>query len=112
MKKTDKTGRRKFLQASGATLAGSAIGVTSLAAAGQSPDSAQQTSTALQNLLRKATVPAARGPRVIVVGGGWSGLTMAKYLKRFNPDFDVILIDKQSAFVSFPGWLTRSASIF
>lgn len=114
MKKPDKTGRREFLQASGAALACSAIGVTSIAVAAQSPDPAQQTSTALQSLLRKATVPAARGPRVIVVGGGWSGLTMAKYLKRFNPNFDVILIDKQSAFVSFPvsnAWLADQVSL-
>jgi NADPH-dependent 2,4-dienoyl-CoA reductase/sulfur reductase-like enzyme len=114
MKKTDRTGRREFLQAGGALIAGSAIGVTPVATAGQSQESAQQSTLILQKLLRKASVPAARGARVIVVGGGWSGLTMAKYLKRFNPAFDVVLIDKQSAFVSFPvsnSWLADQVSL-
>jgi NADPH-dependent 2,4-dienoyl-CoA reductase/sulfur reductase-like enzyme len=114
MKKTDRTGRREFLQAGGALIAGSAIGVTAVATAGQAQESAQQSTLILQKLLRKASVPAARGARVIVVGGGWSGLTMAKYLKRFNPAFDVVLIDKQSAFVSFPvsnSWLADQVSL-
>jgi hypothetical protein len=114
MKKTDRTGRREFLQAGGALIAGSAIGVTPVATAAQSQESAQQSTLILRKLLRKASVPAARGARVIVVGGGWSGLTMAKYLKRFNPAFDVVLIDKQSAFVSFPvsnSWLADQVSL-
>jgi len=114
MKKPDNVGRRKFLQAGGAALAGSAIGVTPVATASQSQESTQQSTITLQKLLRKASAPAARGARVIVVGGGWSGLTMARYLKRFNPAFDVILIDKQSAFVSFPvsnAWLADQVSL-
>jgi NADH dehydrogenase FAD-containing subunit len=114
MKKPDNVARRKFLQAGGAALAGSAIGVGSVATASQARESASQSTITLQKLLRKATAPAARGARVIVVGGGWSGLTMAKYLKRFNPAFDVVLIDKQSAFVSFPvsnAWLADQVSL-
>ena len=115
MKKTDKFSRRRFLQASGAVLAGSAAGTSSAAAAAsEAKDAATQTAPALQKLLRKAAVPAAKGARVVIVGGGWSGLTMARYLRRFNPAFDVILIDRQSAFVSFPvsnAWLADQVSL-
>ena len=112
MNKPDKTSRRRFLQAGGALLAGNAIG--SAAASDDSPRSLTEAAPALHKLLRKASIPAARGARVVIVGGGWSGLTMAKYLKRFNPAFDVLLIDKQSAFVSFPisnSWLADQVSL-
>ncbi len=104
--------RRHFLQAGGAALAGGAAGFNPVTAGAATPDAAS--APALQKLLRKATVPAASGARVIVVGAGWSGLTMAKYLKRFNPAFDVILIDRQSAFVSFPvsnSWLADQVDL-
>ena len=47
-------------------------------------------------------LPKAKGPRVVIVGGGWSGLTMAKYLKKYHPAFDVVLLDKNEQFVSCP----------
>ncbi|MCP4390411.1 MAG: NAD(P)/FAD-dependent oxidoreductase, partial [Gammaproteobacteria bacterium] len=112
MSKPDKTSRRRFLQASGALLAGSTVGAA--AATNDSTGSQPKTAPALQKLLRKAAIPEAKGARVVIVGGGWSGLTMAKYLKRFNPAFDVLLIDKQSAFVSFPisnSWLADQVSL-
>jgi len=40
--------------------------------------------------------------RVIVCGGGFGGLTSAKYLKYFNPNLEVILIEKNSHFISCP----------
>lgn len=40
--------------------------------------------------------------RVIVVGGGFGGSTCAKYLKRFDPDLDVTLIESASHFVTCP----------
>jgi len=40
--------------------------------------------------------------RVIVVGGGFGGSTCAKYLKRFDPNLDVTLIDSVSRFVTCP----------
>ncbi|MDH3388708.1 MAG: NAD(P)/FAD-dependent oxidoreductase [Gammaproteobacteria bacterium] len=115
MKKSDNFSRRRFIQAGGAVLAGGAVGATpATATAAESGDSAQPAAPALHKLLRKAAIPAARGARAVVVGGGWSGLTMAKYLKRFNPGFDVILIDRQSAFVSFPvsnAWLADQVTL-
>jgi len=40
--------------------------------------------------------------KVIVVGGGWSGLSIAKNLKAFSPTTDVILVEQKDQFVSCP----------
>ncbi len=52
--------------------------------------------------LRMAPLPKAKGPRVVVVGGGWSGLSIAKYVKRYAPDADVVLIERRASFMSCP----------
>lgn len=44
---------------------------------------------------------AAAGERVLIVGGGWGGLSAASHLKRLAPDLDVQLVDRQPAFTSF-----------
>ena len=44
----------------------------------------------------------AKGPRVVVVGGGWSGLAVAKYTKKFAPNADVVLVEQRTEFVSCP----------
>jgi NADH dehydrogenase FAD-containing subunit len=105
--------RRRFLKAGGVALAGSTVGIGAAAGAA-TPDVTASSAPQLNYLLRKAAVPSASGARVVVVGGGWSGLTLAKYLKRFNAGFDVILIDRQSAFVSFPisnAWLADQVDL-
>jgi len=43
-----------------------------------------------------------KNPKVIVVGGGWSGLSLAKQVKLDAPDAEVILVEKRSQFVSCP----------
>jgi len=40
--------------------------------------------------------------RVIVVGGGYGGTIAAKYLKMADPDIDVLMIEKNSQYVSCP----------
>lgn len=45
-------------------------------------------------------VPKAKGPRVVIVGGGTAGLTLAKYLKKENPKLDVLLLEKRSQYQS------------
>ncbi|MDH5749273.1 MAG: NAD(P)/FAD-dependent oxidoreductase [Rhodospirillales bacterium] len=51
---------------------------------------------------RPAPLAPTKGQRAVVVGGGWSGLTLAKYLKKFSPALDVILIERKETFVSHP----------
>lgn len=40
--------------------------------------------------------------RVIVIGGGFGGATAARYLKRFNPDLKVTLIEASKTFYTCP----------
>jgi sulfide dehydrogenase [flavocytochrome c] flavoprotein chain len=48
---------------------------------------------------------ASTGPskaRVVVVGGGFGGATAAKYIRRWDPAIDVVLVEREPAFVSCP----------
>ncbi|MBV8031324.1 MAG: FAD-dependent oxidoreductase [Betaproteobacteria bacterium] len=45
---------------------------------------------------------AAKGARVVVIGGGYGGATAAKYLKLWEPVIDVTLVEPGEAFVSCP----------
>lgn len=48
-------------------------------------------------------VPNARKQcRVVVIGGGFSGATAAKYMRLWDADLEVILIERNSQFVSCP----------
>ena len=89
-----KLSRRSFLKLSGSSAA--------VAAGSALPSSAFSSSAKMGASHKAANLPKAKGPRVIVVGGGWSGLTMAKYLKRENPKFDVVMIEKRATFMSCP----------
>ncbi|RJQ48310.1 MAG: NAD(P)/FAD-dependent oxidoreductase [Gammaproteobacteria bacterium] len=87
----NKLSRRGFIKLSGAALAaGASGGLPGLAQAAP-----KGVSTG-----KKAYLPKARGPRVVVVGGGTSGLTIAKYLKIENPGFDVVLVEKRAMYSS------------
>jgi len=92
-----KISRREFaLLATG----GAAMGLARPAAAGgEEPAQAPALGT---HYGRSADLPRARGQRVVVVGGGWSGLTVAQYTKKADPALDVVLIEKRSTFVSHP----------
>lgn len=43
-----------------------------------------------------------RKAKVVIVGGGYGGVTVARYLKRQNPELSVILIEQSQFFVSCP----------
>jgi NADH dehydrogenase FAD-containing subunit len=90
-----KLSRRSFLKLSGSGAALAATGPLAAACAKGGPATMGTTGKA-------AELPKATGPRVVVVGGGWSGLTIAKYLKRENPKFDVVMIEKRAMFMSCP----------
>jgi sulfide dehydrogenase [flavocytochrome c] flavoprotein subunit len=45
---------------------------------------------------------AAKKARVVIVGGGFSGATVAKYLKMADPGIDVTLIERSAQYISCP----------
>ncbi|AXS80426.1 FAD-dependent oxidoreductase [Dechloromonas sp. HYN0024] len=55
----------------------------------------------------------AAGERVVIIGGGWGGLSAASHLRRLAPELDVVLVDRQPAFTSFAlsnRWLVDPAA--
>lgn len=88
--------KRKFLALSGVTLASSLT--TSLSASESSTDPKETTGTKS----KKASIPDTKKPRVVVLGGGWSGLSVAKTVTSFAPQADVILVEKRHEFISCP----------
>lgn len=55
----------------------------------------------VSTLPRWATASPAGG-RVVIVGGGWGGLSAARHLRALAPQLDVILIDRRAEFWSQP----------
>ncbi len=43
-----------------------------------------------------------KNPKIVVVGGGWAGLALAKHVKVFVPESEVLLVEKRDHFVSCP----------
>jgi sulfide dehydrogenase [flavocytochrome c] flavoprotein subunit len=95
----EKLSRRGFLKLTGATAAAAASG--GIGALGSIPAAAAP-AVATGRAGSRAELPKAGGPRVVVVGGGWSGLTLAKYLKKENAAFDVVMIERRALFMSCP----------
>jgi sulfide dehydrogenase [flavocytochrome c] flavoprotein chain len=40
--------------------------------------------------------------RVVVIGGGWGGATVARYIRKWEPRIEVTLVERNEAFVSCP----------
>ena len=77
--------RRAFLQSSG-------LGLGVLAGAGL---------TGCATAIKGDFAPR-KGPRVVVIGGGWGGATAAKYVRLLDPAIEVILIEPNREFISCP----------
>ena len=41
-------------------------------------------------------------PKVVVIGGGFGGATVSKYIKKWSPNIDVTLVEKNTNYVSCP----------
>jgi sulfide dehydrogenase [flavocytochrome c] flavoprotein subunit len=92
-RKTPELGRRQFLKLSaGSTLVAAAAGTAAMTTPAAAAISGRTN--------RPADLPAATGPRCVVVGGGASGATMAKYLKKENPKFDVVMVEPNATYMS------------
>ena len=90
---TESIQRRDFLKLGGAALAGGAGALAGWPGAAAA-------ATAAVGAGVKAPLPAAKGPRLVIVGGGTSGLTIAKYAKKEYPKFDVVLVEKRDSYAS------------
>lgn len=89
--------RRDLLKVSGLGIAAAAVtGCTSAYETAAKP-SAPAASTALAPLMG-----ASNGKRVVVLGGGFGGLTVAKYLRKESKEIEVVVIDKRDTFMSCP----------
>lgn len=90
--------RRKLL------LSGAALAASTLPGCGGGGDPAPQTGTDAQALSRRDTAvlppPSAPKARVIVIGGGMAGATVAKYLRLWGDAIDVTLVDRASSYTS------------
>lgn len=67
----------------------------------------------LKAFSKKAPLPKKNNKRVVIVGGGWSGLSVAKNLKNFSSNTDVILVEQKDMFISCPMsnlWLVDKVS--
>ncbi len=49
-----------------------------------------------------ASVSSAPKARVVVIGGGFGGATEAKYIRLWAPEIEVVLVEREAAFVSCP----------
>ena len=41
-------------------------------------------------------------PKVVIIGGGYGGATVSKYIKKWSPNIDVTLVEKNTNYVSCP----------
>jgi len=47
-------------------------------------------------------LPKGRQPRIVIVGGGWGGLSAARHLREQSPNSEVIVLERNSVFWSCP----------
>ena len=90
-----RAGRRRFLRGS----AGVAVAATATAAGLLAP-AAPAMAAISGRTARAADLPGVAGPRCVVVGGGVSGLTIARALKQANPAFDVVMVEPNATYMS------------
>jgi NADPH-dependent 2,4-dienoyl-CoA reductase/sulfur reductase-like enzyme len=98
-KMSEKMTRRDFVKISGLAAGLGAIGSVGCAQTSQAV-AAGDSKAAMVGRGVKAPLPAAKGPRLVVVGAGTSGLTIAKYAKKNYPKFDVVMVDKRDMYSS------------
>lgn len=86
--------RRDFLGAAGGALA-----------LASTPGAWAQGALPLPRFVGGATqplLPRGKAQRVVICGGGWGGLTTARYLRRLAPSVEVVMLERNPAFFSLP----------
>jgi len=77
-----------------------ALSVAAVAATGMSGCNAEATPAAAASVATGAKVLGKH--KVVIIGGGFGGLTVANNLKKQNKDLDVLVIEKNDTFMSCP----------
>ncbi len=85
--------KRKFLALSGLTVASTLYG---------SEKDEVNNITVKKSKSNNALIPITTKPRVVILGGGWSGLSIAKTITSLSPQADVVLVEKRHEFISCP----------
>lgn len=87
--------RRGFITSAGALAAGAVL----------SPAAANAQTPASPFLITQASdvlIPRGKTRRVVICGGGWGGVTAAKYLRKLAPDLEVVMLERNAHFFSCP----------
>ena len=92
--------RREALKLSSLAVASSAL--TACGSANEPIPPKEEKQTPKLNTNYMAPLPDTGKIRVVVVGGGWSGLSIAKNTKIFAPDAEIILVEQRHEFTSCP----------
>lgn len=89
--------RRQFL-------AGAAGASATLLAgcAAPAPSSSSAPLPSLVTTPAEVLLPKGKAPRIVVVGGGWGGLTVAKQLRLLAPQAEVVMLERNPVFFSCP----------
>lgn len=93
--------RRRFLASAGALAAGAATSPALAQGATPSPPATGK----LPFLIGRSSdtlIPRGKVPRVVICGGGWGGVTAAKYLRQQAPHLEVVLLERNPVFFSCP----------
>lgn len=97
--------RRDALKTIGGTVAG-------LTVAGRFIDSSAEYAHAEDKPgFHKEILPSPGGKRVVIIGGGFSGVSFANTLRELAPDSEIILLEKNPFFVSGPSHIDYSVGI-
>lgn len=48
-------------------------------------------------------IKSSSNPKIVIIGGGFGGATVAKYLKRFDKNLDVTLVEPKTEYMTCPG---------
>ncbi len=87
--------RRHFLAAAGSTLL---AGCATTA----SQTSAQAVPQPLLLNTPQTLLPRGKAPRIVVAGGGWGGVSTARWLREHAPQAEVVLLERNPVFFSCP----------
>lgn len=92
--------RRGFITSAGALAASAAVAPAALA---QTPDSpAKPAAPFLVTQSSDVLLPRGKARRVVICGGGWGGVTAAKYLRQLSPELEVVMLERNPHFFSCP----------